>query len=89
MKNKILSLASQEELAPMSMNENGTFEGGFSVLKTSEMSQIQGGVDNKDNNRCINNLECRKNGVCENNQSCVGNNTCIGYITKPNQCIGG
>lgn len=33
MKNKIFSLASQDELTPMSMNENGIFEGGFSILK--------------------------------------------------------
>lgn len=88
MKNKILSLASQEELAPMSMNENGTFEGGFSVLKTSEMSQIQGGADNKANDKCLNNRICRDNGRCENNKSCVANNVCIGYITDLNSCFG-
>lgn len=64
MKNKIFSLASQDELTPMSMNENGIFEGGFSILKTSEMSEIHGGILNNNNN-----IACSGNQICKSSTS--------------------
>lgn len=62
-------------IAPMSKNEQGYFQDGFSVLESSEMSNIQGG--DRNNGTCSGNAICNGNGVCQGNGGrCVGNDNC-------------
>lgn len=73
-KNQKRLVSLENEIEPLSTDQEGKLRGGFSAVSTAAMTSGTG------NGTCSGNGTCKSNGVCSSNGTCKNNGECVSGV---------
>lgn len=77
-KNQKRLVSLENEIEPLSTDQEGKLRGGFSAVSTAAMTSGTG------NGTCSGNGTCKSNGVCSSNGTCKNNGECVASNNSSN-----